>query len=166
MVDQAFVDRLTLRKARPWDGRRAAHLVRELAGDADDAAVRRRFRRLVLRASYHVYLLEDDGEPVAMWIGREGYFLGADAPFLQMLGYVVHPDLQRQGLGSLLAFNFLSQIYGHSDFSQFWFITQHEHLHDFYEGFGFQKTGVRFTIHERGSGKPSVPRRISRRLGI
>lgn len=166
MIDQDFVDSLQLKKASLRDVSRVGHLVKELAGDAPEKAVRRRFRRMVVRPSYLVYLLLHEDRPISLWIGREGYFLGADAPYLQMLALVVDPDYQRQGLGTLLAARYLGEIYGHSNYSQFWFITQHEHLYDFYESMGFERTGARFVYHDGGSGRPSLGRRISRRLGI
>ena len=83
-----------------------------------------------------------------------------------MLGLVIHPEYQRQGLATMLAAKYLGEIYGYSNYSQFWFITQHEHLYEFYEGLGFERTGARFVYHERGSGKPSLGRRITRALGI
>lgn len=165
-MDQDFVDSLTLKKATLRDVGRVGELVRELAGEAPESVLRKRFRRMVLRPSYHVYLLLDGDDPVSLWIGREGYFLGADAPYLQMVGFVVRPDLQRQGLGTMLGAKYLAEIYNYSNFSQFWFITQHDHLHDFYESLGFEKTGARFVYHGRGAGKPPLRRRISRRLGI
>jgi GNAT superfamily N-acetyltransferase len=165
-VDASFVDSLEFRKARLTDAKKVTHLVRELAGDASEAQIRRRFRRLVLRPGYLVYLFLQDGKPVAMWIGREGYFLGADLPYLQMLGMVVAPDLQRRGLGTLLVSRALQNIFPETDYCQVWFITQHEHLHSFYERLGFEKTGVRFVLHRSGAGRSPIARRLARRLGI
>jgi ribosomal protein S18 acetylase RimI-like enzyme len=166
MFDQSYVDSLRLKKASLFDTGKVGDLVKELAGDASESQMRKRFRRLVIRPSYRVYFLTEEKKPISMWIGRIGYFLGADAPYLQMLGLVVHPDYQRKGLGTMLAAKYLSEIYGHSNFSQFWFITQHEHLYEFYESMGFERTGARFVYHGRGSGKPSLGRRITRVLGI
>jgi ribosomal protein S18 acetylase RimI-like enzyme len=166
MFDQSYVDALRLKKASLFDVGKVDHLVRELAGDATDSQVRKRFRRMIVRPSYRVYMLLEGDKPVSLWIGRDGYFLGADAPYLQMLGLVIHPEYQRQGLATMLAAKYLGEIYGYSNYSQFWFITQHEHLFEFYEGLGFERTGARFVYHGRGSGKPSLGRRITRALGI
>lgn len=166
VYSQEYVDSLRLKKAGLRDVRMVRTLVKELAGDATDTQVRKRFRRMILRPSYVVYLLYDGDEPISLWIGREGYFLGADAPYLQMLGLVVHPDHQRKGIGTMLAAKYLTDVYAHSNYSQFWFITQHEHLYDFYEGMGFERTGARFVYHGRGTGRPSLGRRITRALGI
>ena len=166
MVDPSFVDSLRLKKASLFDAGRVGDLVEELAGGASESQMKKRLRRMIIRPSYLVYLFLDGENPVAMFTSREGYFLGADAPYLQMLGYVVHPDYQRQGMGTLIAAKYLSQAYASSNYSQFWFITQHEHLYEFYEGLGFERTGARFVYHGRGSGKPSLGRRITRALGI
>ncbi len=103
MVDQEFLDSLVFRKARLSDAGKVVRLVRELVGDVSEAATRKRFRRLVLRPSYINFLFLHDGKPIALWLGREGYFLGADAPYLQAIGLVVDPEYQRQGLASALA---------------------------------------------------------------
>ena len=166
MVDESFFDSLEFRKARLSDARKVGPLVRELAGEVDEAAVRKRFRRLVIRPSYVVYLFLHEGEPLALWVGREGYFLAADSPYMQLLAAVVHPDYQRQGLGTLIAQRYLQELYPGSDYCQFWFITQHDHLHDFYESVGLEKTGARFVLHEQGQGKPSFGRRVARKLGV
>lgn len=166
MYDQGFVDSLRLKKAGLRDVGKVTALVKELAGEATESQMRKRFRRLVIRPSYRLYLFLDGDKPIALWMGRDGYFLGADAPYLQMLGLVVHPDYQRQGIGTMLGAKHLQEVYALSNYSQFWFITQHDHLHDFYEGLGFERTGSRFVYHGRGTGRPSLGRRITRVFGI
>ena len=166
MVDQEFLDSLVFRKARLSDAGKVGRLVRELAGDVSDAALRKRFRRIVLRPSYINFLFLHDGRPIALFLGREGYFLGADAPYLQGIGIVVDPEYQRQGMASALAQTYMMTLYPQSDYSQFWFITQQDHLHQFYESLGYEKTGVRFVLHQRGQGQPSLGRRMARKLGV
>lgn len=165
-MENSLLDSLELRKARLSDASNVGRLVRELAGEAADSAIRRRFRRLVIRPSYLVYVVLLKGQIVGLWIGREGYFLGADAPYLHLLGIVVDPDHQKQGLGTALVEKLMLDIYPKKAYCQVWTVTQHEHLHDFYERSGFEKTGARFVLRGRDAAKPPLGRRIVRKLGF
>ena len=166
MLDEGFVDSLDFRKARLSDARKVDHLVRELAGDVSPTEAKKRFRRLVIRPSYLIYLFLFGGRPIALFIAREGYFLSAANPYLHVLGVVIDPKYQRQGLGSALSQQYLMKMYPEADYSQLWLVTQQDHLHDFYKSVGFDETGTRFVMHVQGQGKPSIGRRIARTLGI
>lgn len=160
---------LVVRRGRVRDAGHVAELARELAGPMTDREARRRVLRLVLRPSYLVYVVEDedaDGRIVGLWFGREGYFLGADLPFVQTMGLVVAADRRHEGIASHL----MRTCPPDSHHCQNWFTTQHPHLHGFYEGLGFTISGTRFVRHldQRAPLPPHrrAVRALARRVGL
>ena len=100
-------------------------LVRDLAGEASDRAVRRRLRRMLLRPGYHVMVVEHQKRVVGLNILREGLFLGADSPGLQSLSLVVDPDYRSRGIASFFLEKAVEKA-SRDGFCQVWGLTQHE----------------------------------------
>lgn len=161
--------RFVVRRARVADGRHIGDLARDLAGPMSDREARRRFVRLVLLRNYLVFVVEDQeaaGRIVGMWFGHEGYFLGADLPYVQTMGLVVLQEYRQQGIASHLMRTCPPDSYH----CQNWFTTQHPHLHDFYEGLGFTISGTRFVQHNDDRvGLPlrrKIVRSVARKVGL
>lgn len=159
------LEEITYRKARVGDAAVLAPMVRELAGDASDEQIRRRLRRMILRPGYLAYVLVHQEKPIALALFRPGLFLGADAPYLQVLGLVVDPAYRGHGISAHFM-SLLGQESTRQGYCQLWFITQHDYLHQFYESLGFVKTGTRFVIHTPASGRTGLLRRIGRKLRL
>ncbi len=164
-MDTQFLDELTYRKARLSDVEAVAPLVNTLAGEASDEEVRRRLKRMMFRPSYHVLVAAHSGKIVGLNILREGLFLGADAPGLQSLSLVVDSGYRGKGIATYLLERALEKS-AKEGFCQLWGLTQHEHLHEFYQNLGFENTGVRFVIQTPSTGRLPVKRRLVRRLGV
>ena len=164
-MDELLLNDLTYRKARFSDIGHMLPLITELAGESSEKDQKRRMRRLLLRPSYHVLVAVHRNEIVGFNILREGLFVGTDAPSLQILSLVVSTRHQKRGIATYLLDQALEKA-SREGYCQLWGLTQHEHLHTFYENRGFTNTGARFTIQTPQKGRPALARRIGRRLGI
>jgi N-acetylglutamate synthase-like GNAT family acetyltransferase len=164
-MDKSILDQVDYRKARLSDINAMGPVVRTLSGDASDKSVRRRLKRMLIRPGYHVMVVEHENRIVALNILREGLFLGSDAPGLQSLSLVVDSDYRSQGIASFLMEKAVEKS-SREGFCQLWGLTQHEHLHKYYESLGFTNTGARFVIHTPPAGRIPLGRRIIRKLGL
>ena len=152
---------LVIRRARGSDANPVAPMIAELAGDGvtnTDAA--RRFRRVVRAPSYSCYVLEQAETVVGVWVGRSGYLFATEAPAIQPVALVVSPEHRGQGFGGLLMHNC---PFGNRH-SQNWFVTQHDHLHDYYQDLGWSPTGVRFVRHTEQRPQRSILERAANKL--
>ena len=138
-----------------------ADLIREVAGDAQEHAIRRRFRRMLLRPSYRVYVAVKGSRRVALLLFRKGHFLGADAPMLLGQDITVDPEFRRQGIAAH-SIESVEKTAALEGFNQVWFVTQHEHLHEVYRGLGYTITGTRFVKHLSGARRLPLWRRAGR----
>ena len=163
------VNDIVVRKARFVDARYVADLIREVAGDAEEHAIRRRFRRMLLRPSYTVYVAVKGSRRVALMLFRRGHFLGADAPMLLGQDIAVDPEFRRQGIAARLIES-VEKTVALEGFNQVWFVTQHEYLHEMYQGLGYTNTGTRFVKHLSGARPLSLwhraGRSVARRIGF
>lgn len=166
---QQVLDQLTHRRAKLRDGANLVDLIQELAGPADRKATMRRYRRMVIRPSYHLFVTLDGTRPVALTAFRSGYFFGADAPHLQFIALVVDPEFRRLGIAhDSMAYAFARFEGG--GYCQIWMVTQQTHLHPMYEELGFGKTGTRFmrpvTNDPPAASLQRIRRSVVRRLGF
>ena len=164
-MDKSILDQIDYRKARLSDIKDMSPLVRTLAGDASYKEVRRRLKRMLLRPGYHIMVVEHQNQVVGLNILREGLFLGADSPGLQSLSLVVDPGYRGQGIASFFMEKAVEKS-SSDGFCQVWGLTQHKHLHEFYESLGFTNTGTRFVIHTPPTGRLPLGRRVIRKLGF
>lgn len=164
-LERFDVGQVEYRKARFGEIRTLVPLARELVGAATDRQLEKRLRRLILRRGYSLYVLTWEKQVIALAIFRLGYFLGADVPYVQVIGLVVDPRFRGHGISATLI-GLLSQESVKRGYCQLWFLTQQESLIEFYEGLGFDNSGYLFTLPLPLDRKLPLRRRIVRRLGI
>ncbi len=164
-VEGFDLEQVSYRKARLGEIKTLVPLARELVGNATDRQLEKRLRRLLLRRGYRIYALIWRKGIIGMAIFRESYFLGADAPSLQIIGEAIDPEFRGNGISAYFM-NLLSGEANSRGYSRLWLVTQHEHRIELCESLGFANSGYWFTLPLSSEEGLPLKRRLIRRLGI
>ncbi len=113
--------------------------------DIVEISVQERFKKMMARGNYSVYVAETDGEVCGFISTVTEFSLEVEGEFLRIIGLAVKTEFQRSGIGSALVM-FVEDIAVKNGYGVITLSSNFKRAeaHKFYEKMGYGKTSYTF----------------------